>query len=101
LIAAARTRPRPNKVALGVKQIGEIVEAHHRIGVLGPKRPLADRQRALVEWPRPREVALVLKHIGEADELNAVVGCPGPSTSSEIASARSRSARAPATSPWA
>ena len=58
-------RPRASEVALGLKQIGEVVEARRRIGMLGAERLLADRQRALIERPRPREVALGLKQDGE------------------------------------
>ena len=54
-------RPRPGKVALGLKHAGEVVEAPCRIGMLGAERLLGDRERALEERPRPREVALVLE----------------------------------------
>src|SRR5208282_6494082 len=53
-------RPRPRKVALGVKQEGKIDEARGGI-MVGAERLLADRQRALVKRQRARKVALVLK----------------------------------------
>ena len=53
-------RPRHRKLALGLKQAGEVAEARRRIGMLGAERLLADRQRALEERPRRRKVALGL-----------------------------------------
>ena len=49
---ALEERPRPGEIALGLKQEGEVVEAHRRIGMVGAERLLADRQRALEERPR-------------------------------------------------
>jgi hypothetical protein len=46
-------RPRPGKVALSLKQSGEIVEAPRRIGMLGAEHLLLDCQRAFKERPRP------------------------------------------------
>ena len=40
------------------EQASEVVEALRRVGMLGAKHLLLDRQRALMERPRPREVAL-------------------------------------------
>ena len=37
--------PRPRKVALGLKQASEVVEALRRIGMFGAEHLLADRQR--------------------------------------------------------
>src|ERR1700683_2075194 len=45
---------RPRIVALGPKQVGEVVEAQRRMGMLGAERIRADRQSALVERPRAR-----------------------------------------------
>ena len=42
---ALEERPRPRKVALGLQQAGEVVEARRRIGMSG-RDLLADRQRA-------------------------------------------------------
>jgi hypothetical protein len=36
-------RPRSRKIALVVKQVGEVVESHRRIVMLGTERLLADR----------------------------------------------------------
>ena len=87
---ALEERPRPRKVALGLEQDGEVVEARRRIGMLGAEHLFADRQRALVERPRPCKVALGLKQDGEVVEALAVSGCSGPSTFSRIASASRR-----------
>src|SRR5260370_1038855 len=38
-------RPRPGKVALGLKQVGEVVEARRRLGMLGAEDLFADCQR--------------------------------------------------------
>ena len=89
------------KVALVLQQRGEVVETDCRIGMLGAEHLLADRQRALVERPRRRKIALVLKQRARLLRLTAVSGCSGPSTFSQIASARSKSGRAAARSPWA
>ena len=94
-------RPRAGEVALVLKQEGEVVEARGGLGMLGAERLLADRQRPFVERPRAGEVALGLKQAGEVVEALAVSGCSGPSAFSRIASARSKSGRAPARSPWA
>ena len=51
---ALEERPRRRKVALVLKQDGEVVEARRRIGMLGAEYLLADRQRALEERPRLR-----------------------------------------------
>ena len=45
-------RPCPGQVALGPKQLGEVVDTRRRIGMFGAERLLADRQRALFERPR-------------------------------------------------
>ncbi len=70
-------RPRPRKVALVLKQEGEIVEALRRIGMLGAERLLADCQRALEERPRPGKVALVRKQAGEVVEARRRIGMLG------------------------
>ncbi len=56
--ARARRAAAPRKVALGLEQAGEVVEAPRRIGMLGAEHLFAYRQRALEERPRPRKVAL-------------------------------------------
>jgi hypothetical protein len=53
-------RPRAGEVALGLKQLGEVVEARGGPGMLGAERLLADRQRPLEERPRAGEVAWAL-----------------------------------------
>ena len=50
---ALEERPRPRKVALGLKQAGEVAEAPRRIGMVGAERLLADGQRALEQRARP------------------------------------------------
>lgn len=50
-------RPRARKIALVLKQIGEVVEARGRILVLGAEHLLIDRQHPLKERPRPAETA--------------------------------------------
>jgi len=69
--------PRPRKVALGLKQASEVVEAPRRIGMLSTEHLLADCQRALVERPRPRTVALVLKQASEVVEALRRIGMFG------------------------
>ena len=95
-------RPRPGEVALGLKQISEVVEARggRRDGRVrapsrrssAPARRAAARRRGR---PGPEADAARLLR------LVAVSGCSGPSAFSRIASARSKSGRAPARSPWA
>ena len=87
-------RPRAGKVALVLKQAGEVVEARRRIGMLGAERLLADRQRALVERPRAGGRPGLEAGGARLLRLVAVSGCSGPSAFSRIASARSKSGRA-------
>ena len=58
---ALEERLRPSKVALVMKEIGEVIEARRRIGMLGAERLLVDRQCTLGERPRRIKIALVLK----------------------------------------
>ena len=81
----------PRKVALDLKQEGEVVEAPRRIGMLEAERLFADRQRALEERPSLRKVALVLSQEGEVVEARRRIGMLGARRLpfSQIASARS------------
>src|SRR5208337_3347531 len=74
---ALQKRTRPGKVALGLKQTREVVEARRRIGMLGAERLLADRQRALQKRTRPDKVALGLKQKGEVVEARRRKGILG------------------------
>src|SRR5262249_3197991 len=67
-------RPRCCKVALVLKQVGEVAEAAHRIGMFRAEDPFADGQRALYGPPRTCEVAFITKHSGEIDEANRRAG---------------------------
>ena len=63
---ALEERSRPHKVALVLKQAGEVVEARRRIGMLGAEQLLTDRQRTLEERSRPRICSSAIK----------IVACP-------------------------
>src|SRR6266511_2838488 len=65
---ALKERPRPRKVALVVKQKGEVVEARRRVGMLGAEHLLAYRQRAFQERPCPRMVTLGMEQLAETVE---------------------------------
>src|ERR1700674_2147674 len=67
-------RPRSRKVALSLKQAGEVAEVRRRFGMLGAVHLLVDRQRAVVERSRPRKVTLVMKHAGEVVEDRCRIG---------------------------
>ncbi len=54
---ALEQRPRAGKVALRLKQSGEVLEALRGVGMLGAERFLPDRQGALVKRPRARKVS--------------------------------------------
>ena len=44
-------RPRPEVVAVLLREAGEVVDARRHLDALGPREPLADRERALVRRP--------------------------------------------------
>jgi hypothetical protein len=58
---ALNERSRPRKIALKMKQDGEVVEALRCIRMVGAEHLLVDRRRALVERPRARKVALMYR----------------------------------------
>jgi hypothetical protein len=58
-------RLRLRKLALGVQQVGEVIEDQWRIGMLRTECPLANRKRALVERPRSLNIALRGERVGE------------------------------------
>ena len=92
---------RSRKLALVLKQAGQIVEAYRRTGMLRAEHFLVDRQRALEELSRSRKlVPGPVSRRARLLRLIVVPGCSGPSTFSRIASDRSESGRAPARSPW-
>src|SRR5262249_3725562 len=91
---------RLGRLAAHEKQARQISPRNVRIRMCVTERLFAYRQCALEQRPRSREVALLLKEGGEVVEAYAVLGCSGPSAFSFIASARSKSGRAPARSPW-
>jgi len=67
-------QPRTRQVPLGLKQVGEVVEALRGVGMFGAERLLADRQRALIKRPRAGKVALSLKQVGEVGEVRRNFG---------------------------
>src|SRR5262249_1238981 len=54
-------RPSACKVVLGLKQLGEVAQAHRCVRVFGTKHVLRNRQGALEEPPRTRNVTRPLE----------------------------------------
>jgi hypothetical protein len=55
---ALKERPRAREIALGPKQAGQRGQASGNIGVVRPKRLLANREGAAEVAPRPRKLTV-------------------------------------------
>ena len=90
-----------DKSSWNLKQAREAIQARRCVGVLRSQRLLLDRQRPLIKWPCTGVIALGVKKGREA--VSFVPPCQrwvsSSSDFSRIASARSKSGRAPAKSP--
>ena len=72
---ALKEQPRASKIALGLKQTREIIDAFCRIGMIGSEHLLCkDFQGAPIEPPRADEIALGLKQTGEVIEARRRIG---------------------------
>jgi hypothetical protein len=64
-------------VALDPEDLGQVVEGHRGVGMLGTERCLPDRQGALPERPRGLAVTLSPEDLGQVVEDRGGVAVPG------------------------
>ena len=89
-----KQRPGTRKVALGLKQASEVIEAVRDIRMLGAERLLTDRQRCLEERRARARSPCLASTKARLLRLCATSGCSGPRAFSRIASACAWSDRA-------